>query len=133
MRVGAAVAETRTRKRIREAVESRGFHVDQLEWEPPYVGGEMSGWCGGWTLILDRPYVPNTIPGDELSGLSVEELLADIDWALRPSDPCGCYQDDRPGRHPLNRIIGDPEHPLHEPGCRWYIAYRMFWWKKADR
>ncbi|WP_159794492.1 hypothetical protein [Puerhibacterium puerhi] len=124
--------ESRPRRRIREAVESRGYRVKSLEWEPIYYAGEMSGYAGGWTLALDRPYVPNTYPGDELGGLSVEVTLADIDWSLRPSEPCGCYPEDRPGRHPLHRIKGDPERPLHEPGCRWHIAYRPRWWKDSS-
>jgi hypothetical protein len=112
--------ETRTRKRIRRAVESRGFRIQSIEWERV---------CGGWTVIVDRPYVQSPRPGNDLGGLSAEEVLADIDFSLRPIETCGCYPDDRPRRHPLLPIKGDAERPLHEPGCRWYIAYRLRWWK----
>jgi len=125
----AAVAEAKTRRRIRKAVEARGFGIESIEWEPVYDGGEMSGWSGGWTVITDRPYRQSYF---ELYGLSVEEVLADIDWSLQPAEPCGCYPEDRPDRHPLNTIKGDPSRPLHEPDCRWFIAYRLRWWKDAS-
>jgi hypothetical protein len=78
------MAESRARQRIRKAVESRGYTVLAMEWEPWTPGGEKEGICGGWTV-----------------------------------------------RHPLVSIKGDPQHPLHELGCRWFIAYRLPWWKDA--
>lgn len=120
------MSETRTRRRIRKAVESRGFKVENLEWEAPYDAGQ--GYGGGWTVVVDRPYALYTYPGNEMGGLSVDDALADIDWSLRPTEPCACYPNDRRGRHAALRIKGDPEHPLHEPACRWYIAYHLRWW-----
>lgn len=120
--------ETRTRKRIRRAVESRGFRIQSIEWEPVYSGAEKEGLGGGWSVIVDPRYAANTYPGNDVCGLSVEEVLADIDWSLRPTEACDCHPDDRTRRHPLVPIKGDPEHPLHEPSCRWYIAYRLRWW-----
>lgn len=122
------MSESRARRRIRKAVESRGFKVLSMDWEPWYPGGEMSGICGGWTVLTDRPLNANTNYGDEAGGLSVEEVLADIDWAFEPTKPCGCYPKYRSGRHPAHAIIGDPQFPLHEPSCRWYIRYRLPWW-----
>jgi hypothetical protein len=103
------MAESRTRRRIRKAVE-------------------MSGFCGGWTVTTDAPLKEHTNYGDEFCGLSVEEVLADIDCDLWRTPPCGCYpEDDEPFRHPLNSRI---QHPLHEPDCRWFIAYRLPWWTR---
>ncbi|HET6916262.1 MAG TPA: hypothetical protein VFH56_09265 [Acidimicrobiales bacterium] len=122
------MSETRTRRRIRQAVEARGFRVARLDWEPIYNGGEMCGWCGGWTLITDPPHMPpNTIPGDDLYGLSVDELLAEIDYSVKPPAPCDC---DRT-HHPMLAagVINDPEKPTHGPECRWHIPYRLRWWK----
>lgn len=119
--------ETRARQRIREAVETRGCRVLNIEWEPWGQAAEKEGIPGGWTVLTDAPLKPNTNYGDEVCGLSVEEVLADIDWTLRPTEPCVCYPNDR-DRHPLVSIVGDPEHPLHEPTCRWYIAYQLRWW-----
>jgi len=114
------MTETRARRRIREAVESRGYAVERLEWEPGYDSG-------GWTLILDRDYVPNSSPGNDLYGYNVEEVLASIDYWLRPTEPCTCDL-----KHdPLTacRLLEDPEKPTHDTECRWHIRYRLPWWK----
>lgn len=126
-------SETRTRRRIREAIESRGHHVISMKWEPIYNGGEMSGLCGGWTVLTDAPWIANTNYGDEVYGLNVEDVLAGVDWSWPPPEPCGCYPEDRTGRHPSHTIKGDPERPLHEPTCRWFIDYHLPWWPKVDR
>ncbi len=121
--------ESRRRRRIREAVESRGHKVIEMNYEAWYDGGEMSGICGGWTVLTNAPLKPNTNYGDEVGGLSVEEVLADIDWWYPPAEPCDCYPDDRKGRHPAHNLRDEPERPLHEPTCRWFIRYRLPWWK----
>lgn len=105
--------ETRQRKRIREAVESRGYYVDELEWEAPYNGGEMSGWCGGWTLTLDRAYLENSFPGNDFYALSTDELLADVDYWLVPVVPCSC--DRSHSATMAARVINDPQKPTHDP------------------
>jgi hypothetical protein len=126
--------ETRARRRIRKAVESRGYKVLNIEWEPIYQGGEMSGLSGGWTVTTDAPLKVHTNYGDEFIGLSVEEVLADIDCDLWRTPPCPCYPDDDPLRHPMVSTKNSPQHPLHEPDCRWFIAYRLPWWADgADR
>ena len=120
------MSETRARKRIRQAIESRGHIVESIEWEPIYHGGEKSGLCGGWTVTTVHSFLPNTWPGNDILGLSVEEVLADIDWSIRPTEPCDC---ERPRHyHPLVPIKGDPQMALHDKGCRWFIAYRLRWW-----
>lgn len=121
--------ETRARRRIRQAVEGRGYAVVDLDWEPWYDAGEMSGLAGGWALTVDRDYVQNTTPGDDLYGLSVEELLAEIDYWLKPADPCDC--DRTHAAMQAARIVGDPQKPTHEQGCRFHIRYRLPWWPKS--
>ena len=61
------MSETRARRRIRQAVESRGFKVEALDWEPIYDSGEMGGAAGGWSLYLDRDCFENTHPGNDTS------------------------------------------------------------------
>lgn len=125
------MTETKARRRIREAVESRGHSVEEMTWEPIYYEGEKSGMGGGWWITLTEGYGHNG-QYDDLYGLSVEEVLASVDYSLRPSGACDCDQGMRPGsdipRHPLIRLKGQPEKPLHEPSCKWYIAYRLRWW-----
>lgn len=118
---------SRQRTRIKKAVESRGFHVKELDWEP--LAGDVGdmGNPGGWSLVVDRPYAERTIPGDDLYGLSVEELLAGIDYSLQPARRCACPSG-RPGRHPLITLKGDPQEPLHARTCVWFIEYRLPWW-----
>lgn len=123
--------ESRARRRIRKAVESRGFKVLSMEYEPWYNAGEMSGITGGWTVLTDRPWEPNTNYGDEACGLSVDEVLAWIDCFFTPGEPCACYPDDRPRRSPLVPLVGDPERPLHEPACGWFIRYRLPYWTRV--
>jgi hypothetical protein len=118
------VSETRARRRIRQAVEARGYAVKKLTWEPWTAAAEKSGIGGGWMLILDRDWLPNTSSGDDLGALSVDELVAYIDWALKPTEPCEC------GRThcPTMPIKGDPQTGLHERACRWFLPYRLPWW-----
>lgn len=124
------MSESRARQRIRKAVESRGFKVLSMDWEPWGQAMEMSGVQGGWMVITDHPLIPHTNYGDEVCGLSVEEVLADIDYQFAPTEPCGCYPENRQNTHPLIRLKGDPERPLHEPTCQWFIDYWMHWWTK---
>lgn len=125
------MSETRARQRIRKAVESRGYAVEELYWEPIYYAGEGFGMAGGWYLQIDRPYAERTYPGDELGGLSVEELLADIDWSLEPPEPCAC--DRRHNAITAAGVKGDPQKTTHDPSCKWHISYRLRWWKKEAR
>jgi hypothetical protein len=122
-------SETRARRRIRKAIESRGFTVESIEWEPWYDGGEMSGICGGWSVTTTEDFRPHTHPGNDVCGLSVEDTLADIDWSI-PAGPCACI---RPRHyHPSVPIKGDPQKPLHDPDCEWFIRYRLPWWKAEE-
>lgn len=127
-----SAAESRTRRRIRKAVETRGYSVLSMEYEAAYSAGEKMGMGGGWTVLTDAPLLPNTNSGDDFIGLNVEEVLADIDWDGGRKRPCDCYPEDC-DRHPLVPIKGDPEHPLHEPDCVHHIAYRLPWWSRPER
>jgi hypothetical protein len=118
-------SETRARRRIRLAVESRGYQLASLKWEPWYLGGEKEGICGGWYGTTDRPHMANTWPGDEIMGLSVEEVLAWIDQFVHPPEPCECTAT----HSPINPIRDDPETGLHVLTCRWHIRYRLPWWE----
>lgn len=122
-------AESRQRKRIRAAVESRGFRVDTLTWEHHYPGGEKSGICGGWSLTVDRNFLANTYPGNDLYGLSADELLAEVDYWLQPPESCDC--DRTHSAIAAASVLGDPEQPTHRVGCRWHLRYRLPWWGRA--
>lgn len=86
----------------------------------------MGGLAGGWSLTLDRDYLPNTHPGNDMYGLSVEELLAQIDYWLEPEGDCPC--DRTHSADMAARIINDPQKPTHGPECEWHIRYRLPWW-----
>lgn len=118
------MAETRARRRIRQAVESRGYKLTALEWEPWSDGGDKSGICGGWFGTVDRPYRRNEWPGDEIMGLSVEETLAWIDEFIDPPEPCACPELDLLD-HPLRALNPTWMHSGH---CRWHIRYWLRWW-----
>ena len=120
--------ETRARRRIRLAVESRGYRLIELRWEPWHDGGEKSGTCGGWLGRLDRPYEKNAWPGDEIMGLCVEQTLAWIDTFVAPPESCDCGL----SHSPLIQLRDAPETGLHVPSCRWHIRYRLPWWRPSD-
>ena len=104
-----------------------------MDWEPWYDAGEMSGIGGGWTVLTDAPLHTNTNYGDEVAGLSVEEVLADIDWSLHPTEPCDCIEEgERIVPRLGSRYQGMPETPIHLPGCRWRIDYRLPWWPLTE-
>lgn len=119
-----SIVETRARRRIREAVESRGYAIESIDYEAPYNAGEKCGLGGGWSIELDRPYLENTFPGNELYGLSVDEVLASIDYWLPPSDPCDCDRN----HDPMMVLKGDPKKPTHGPECPHHIKYHLRWW-----
>ena len=123
------MTESRARRRIRQAVESRGYAITSIDYEPWYNAGEKCGIGGGWSIELDRPYLENCFPGNELGGLSVEEVLAEIDYWLRPEGTCDC---DR-RHHPVMaaNVKGDPQKPTHGPDCPHHIKYRLPWWNAA--
>lgn len=120
------VKESRARRRIRKAVESRGYAVTSMEYEPWYDAGEKCGIGGGWSILLDRPFLENTWPGDDLFGLSVEEVLAGIDYWLPPPAPCDCDRKHDPMM--ACRLIGDPKKPTHGSECPHHIKYHLPWW-----
>lgn len=112
--------ETRARRRIRQAVESRGYKLVSLEWEPWSNGGEKSGICGGWYGTLDRPTSPNIWPGNEIMGLSVDETVAWVDTFVPPPEPCDCL--------PLYPLTAQVPTFAHGPECQWHLDYRLHWW-----
>ena len=118
--------ETRARRRIRLAVESRGYTLTSLAWEPWGMAAEKEGVPGGWYGTLDRPTSAHDLTPGEIMGLSVEETLAWIDEFVPPPEGCGCTADHSPML--AASAMGDPETGLHEPSCRWRIAYRLPWW-----
>lgn len=123
--------ETRARRRIRQAIESRGHVLDELEWEPWSLGGEKEGMLGGWSGATVEDFMPNTTPGNEFYGYDVEECLAHIDWAIEPPEPCAC---ERPRFHsPLSNIRGALEIGMHDESCRWFIRYRLKHWSRSER
>lgn len=121
------ITESRTRRRIRKAVESRGYAIESIDYEAPYDAGEMCGYGGGWSIELDRPYVENTWPGNDLWGYSVDELLAHIDYWLAPVEPCDCDRSHDPMT--ACRIKGDPKKPTHGPECPHHLNYTLRWWR----
>jgi hypothetical protein len=126
------VTETRTRQRILLAIESRGYTIESISYEAPYYAGEKMGMGGGWWITVDRPYLENCFPGDELGGLSVDEVLADIDYWLKPQTPCDC---DLSVRHPIiaGAVKGDPQRPVHDPECPHRLDYHLRWWPKGEQ
>lgn len=122
--------ETRARRRIRQAVESRGFKLLTLEWEPWSDGGEKSGICGGWYGTVDRQTHPSFFPGNEVMGLSVEEAVAWVDEFFPTPEPCACKKPD----YPRPSQAHEPTF-MHEPECRWRLNYWLAWWgpKEANR
>lgn len=126
-----ATAETRARRRIRKAVESRSHRLATLEWEPWYDAGEKSGIGGGWCGTTEDPFLPNTTSGNEFYGLSVEETLAHLDSFMEPPESCACdrprfYRSTGPNKTQLH-LRG-----MHDEGCRWFLRYRLPWWDMYD-
>lgn len=122
------MSETRARRRIREAVESRGYAIESIDYEPIYNAGEMAGLAGGWSVELDRPFLERCFPGNDLCGFSVDEVLAEVDYWLKPATPCEC---DR-SHHPIMAasVKGDPQRPTHGSNCRHHLKYRLRWWNQ---
>jgi hypothetical protein len=113
--------ETKARRRIRQAVESRGFKLVSLTWEPWSNGGEKSGICGGWFGELDRQTHP--FPDAEIMGLSVDETVCWVDEFVPTPEPCDCDPPTYPG--PLQS--SEPTF-MHEEGCPWRLRYWLRWW-----
>lgn len=114
--------ETRAHKRIRRAVESRGFTLEHLEWVP------LSYDDGGWFGSTVEPIRPQTIPDNEFYGVNVESCLANIDWYLRPPEQCDC---ERPAWFaPFIPLKDVPHVGMHDQTCRWHIRYHLSWWNR---
>jgi len=85
------MAETRARRRIRQAVEAKGYRLRSLTWEPWGSAAEKSGPSGGWFGEVEPPWGINldtgrqwVFPGDDLCGLSVKDVLdAIVRWPDR--------------------------------------------------
>lgn len=47
--------ETRARRKIRQAVEAKGWTITRMDWEPIRPGGEKEGPDGGWYVEVCAP------------------------------------------------------------------------------
>lgn len=118
------MSETRARRRIRLAVESRGYQLVRLDWEPWYNAGEKSGIGGGWYGEMDRHVRANMHPSNDIMGLSVDETVAHIDHFVDAPEPCDCPNPDDfwlTSQTPVFR---------HQPGCKWRLRYWLSWWPR---
>lgn len=116
------MAETKARRRIREAVESRGRSLVSLDWEPWGNGGEKSGITGGWFGTLDG-YDDDPLCGrHEIMGLSVDETVAWVDEFIKAPEPCDCPPNEE---SPFLSMVPTSKH---NTGCRWHLKYTMRWW-----
>ena len=90
----------------------------------------VMGIGGGWMIVLDRPYSKSPFADNDFGALSVEEVLAHIDYRLPPDGPCDCDRSHDPIR--ASRLKGDPCRPTHDPGCPHHLKYRLPWWPKPE-
>lgn len=118
------MSETRARRRIRQAVESRGFKLVTLDWEPVSAGSEMGGSCGGWYGRVDRPTDDHTWPSNEVMGLNVDSVIAWVDCFFPTPEPCDCTSGVSPfySHEPVS---------MHDPDCKWHLDYWMPWWPEV--
>ncbi len=123
----APAKESRARRRIRLAVESRGYTIVSIDYEPWYNAGEMMGIGGGWSIVLDRPYLKSPYNDNDFGALSVEEVLAYIDYWIPPEGPCDCDRTHDPIR--ASRVKGDPKRPTHGLDCPHHLKYQLPWWE----
>jgi hypothetical protein len=66
--------ETRARRKIRLAVEAKGYRLSELTWEPWGAAAEKEGIPGGWVGYVDPE--PDGLCGTPaVMGLSVEEAV----------------------------------------------------------
>ena len=119
-------SETRARRRIREAVEARGYTLTRLTWEPWGAAAEKSGISGGWECQVSPRPIENFYGSEDFCGLSVEELLQYLDQFLPPREPCECPKQDRsPTLEPFTPIF------FHTEACPYRIRYWLRWWGAA--
>ncbi len=75
------MSETRARRKIRRAVEAKGYTLTELTWEPWGRAAEKEGIPGGWEGYVEPE--PRGYPGvPAVMGLSVDEALEWIDQFL---------------------------------------------------
>lgn len=75
--------ESVARRKIREAVESRGYTVHDLEWEPWGRAAEKEGIPGGWSLRVEPdPSGPGSSGLNWFGGLSWQEAVEMIERFL---------------------------------------------------
>ncbi len=77
------VAESRARRKIREAVEARGYTIHDLTWEPWGRAAEKEGIPGGWWFRVGPDPTPHGSSGlDWFGGLSWQEAVANVEEFL---------------------------------------------------
>jgi hypothetical protein len=82
-------AESRARKKIRQAVEAKGYTITRFDWEPIRPGGEKEGLEGGWYLEVRAPSGGE----DWVMGLNWRDAVEWADRFLKPdkTTPLGIY------------------------------------------
>lgn len=79
----AEAQETRTRRRIRGAVEKRGGHLLYMHYERPHGMILMEGPGGGWSVEAEHPCQPNPACPMYACGYTAEQVIKAInEWPL---------------------------------------------------
>jgi len=77
------VSESRARRRIRRAVQAKGYELTELSWSPWGRAAEKEGIPGGWEGYVEPK--PSDLHGTPaVMGLSVDEALDWIEEFLPP-------------------------------------------------
>jgi hypothetical protein len=75
------VPESRARRKIREAVEAKGYSLVELTWEPWGKAAEKEGISGGWWgRVEPDPSTPGSSGLDWFGGLSWQEAVESISF-----------------------------------------------------
>jgi len=76
----ARCRESRAHRKIRQAVEAKGYSLVELTWEPWQAAGEKEGIGGGWWgRVEPDPSPPGSSGLDWIGGLSWQECVAFVE------------------------------------------------------
>lgn len=86
-RPAAKRQESVARRKIRQAVEARGYSVVELTWEPWGQAAEKEGIPGGWWgRIEPDPSPPGSSGLDWIGGLSWQECVSFVEEFIPQSE-----------------------------------------------
>ncbi len=69
---------SRSKEKIRKAIEAKGWTILELDWEPIGPAMEKCGPDGGWSIMIEKEVPDKPYEFEHLMGYNIGEIMDQI-------------------------------------------------------